>query len=94
MPRPDNNVVRKIRDLFMLGKSREQLWRMGFPADCVQEAIEKCELACALPSTHTRIFRCKQCRHKCYETHIRNGICKGCEHRNLINEQRAGRFQV
>lgn len=88
--RAEAGIVKKIRMLFMQGKSQRELWSMGFPLDAVSEAIERCELRTALPSVRTQIVRCKTCRHKCYENGLRGGVCRACAMRAEAERDRKG----
>ncbi len=91
---PNKPLLQRIKKLYADGCNKEELWAMGFPKNYVAEAIRQSNQKIALPNENTRIYRCKLCRHKVYETHLRGGVCKGCEIRQQVNEERKGQFQV
>ncbi|WP_146675238.1 hypothetical protein [Pirellula sp. SH-Sr6A] len=90
----DLELLRRIKQLYHDGLTKDELRAMGFKGTLVYKAIEQYERSKRLPDEKTPSKRCKQCGHKSYEPCFVNGVCQGCHTRKIVNEQWKGRFRV
>lgn len=85
--------IRTVKQLYLNGCTKEQLYAMGFRGPLIQEAIRRADRSFRLPTMHTRTKRCK-CGNLVYENYFVGELCQGCHTRNVVNEQWKGRFRV